>query len=604
MKQNTIGQLFLLRTQKSANDKAVGYIKNNQIKFFDYREYRDIIEKYAWALKSHDVVKDTRVAILGQTSKEWHFSDLATLCIGGVVIPVYPSYSAKEIKYILNHSESEVLFVEDEVQLEKILSIKDELPEIRLIISFKEISQKLIDQLPSHTKFQTLTEFANGGAQFKKQSDQNFEQIINEVSENDTSTIIYTSGTTGEPKGALVTQNAFYSMLKNCIVFLDGSFSKDDRTLLFLPLSHVFGRAESMLPLIFGWHMVFAESIERVIENLPLVKPTVMFAVPRIFEKIYNKVMGQVEKKSPVAKKLFYWAEKVCTEYHNKIENDISLTPLDTLQYRLAYKLVFSKVYNRFGGKVRFFISGGAPLSYQINIFMRNANLTILEGYGLTETMAPAFLNPPSRPVPGTVGLPIGDTQIKIAEDGEIYLRGSGLFKEYYKNPDATNSSFTEDGWFMTGDIGKILPSGYLKITDRKKDIIITSAGKNVAPQKIENLLKAKPHVSQAVIVGDQRKYLTALIGIEKESFNDDLEQFGLNEMCGTKDLSENQLIQELIAKEIDEVNAELSRFETIKKYYVVPEEFTVENGFLTPSLKVKKKVIMNKYANQIEQMY
>ncbi len=279
-------------------------------------------------------------------------------------------------------------------------------------------------------------------------------------------------------------------MLLNVKKFTRNGFSEDDRTFTFLPLSHVFGRADSFMPLIFGWECVYANSIDTIIDDMALARPTVMLAVPRIFEKIYAKVQGQIKEANPVKQQLFEWAVQKAKDYFSEIDKDKAPSTSTILQYQLAYKLVFKKIYDLFGGRIRYFISGGAPLSKEIIEFLRYADLTVLEGYGLTETVAPCALNPLTKQLAGTVGQPTGDVEISFAEDGEILVRSEALFSEYLKNKEETDKAIDPEGWFHTGDIGHFTVDGYLKITDRKKDIIITSGGKNVAPQKIENLLK------------------------------------------------------------------------------------------------------------------
>jgi long-chain acyl-CoA synthetase len=357
-----------------------------------------------------------------------------------------------------------------------------------------------------------------------------------------------------------------------------------------------------MLPLIFGWQSVYAESFEKLVDNIQVVKPTVMIAVPRVFEKIYAKIMAQMNEANLIEKQTFKWATHVAENYFQKIDNDLSPSAVEMIEFKLAQQLVFSKIYNRFGGKIRYFVSGGAPLSTQIIQFLRFANLTILEGYGLTETIAPCCLNPLSKQVAGTVGRPIGDVQFSFASDGEILIKSEALFKEYYKDPGATQEAIKDD-WFYTGDIGEFTAEGYLKITDRKKDLIKTSGGKFVAPQKIENMAKAQPHISHIVVIGDQRKFLTALIGIEKERFLSILDDLGLPSDCSLEELAENDKVREIIEKEIDLINQDLPQYETIKKFKVLPEEFSVEN-FLTPSLKVKRKLVTARYSIIIEAMY
>jgi long-chain acyl-CoA synthetase len=335
-----------------------------------------------------------------------------------------------------------------------------------------------------------------------------------------------------------------------------------------------------------------------------VARPTILISVPRIFEKVYSKVMDTIQKESNLKKKVFEWALAASNAYYEKINQDKSPTPFQIIQKNLAYKLVFEKIYNRFGGRIRFLVSGGAPLSPDIMTFLQNANLTILEGYGLTETIAPCILNPVVRQIPGTIGLPLGDVQVKFAEDGEIMLKTHALFSYYYKNEAATAEAFNQDGWFLTGDIGELTTDGYVRITDRKKDIIITSAGKNVAPQKIENILKLQKHISNAMVVGDKRKFLVVVISIDRDAFLEELDKYGISGHPPYEDLAHEAEIHNVIDLEIQAANKELASFESIKGFFIAPSDFTVENGHITPSLKLKKKVILNAYKKEIDALY
>lgn len=603
--KKTIGDLFLQRISHSKKDNSIGWIENFDIKFIDYQNYMEKIVHLANEFHGLGLERGSRLAIIGHTCKEWHFCDLANLCIGCAVVPVYPSYTPEEIAYVFNHSECTHIVVEDEALFLKVVAIQEKLPNLKVIIGLKNIPEnQLIKIKPtvSYISYQEL-QAKTYSSQETRQRETKFKELIQLVSPDDLATIVYTSGTTGEPKGAIIKHGATLAMLENTKLTLSGTFSSKDRSLIFLPLSHVLGRADSLIPLVFGGEMVYARSLDTIIEDITIVKPSVMIGVPRIFEKIYDKIILQVEKSGSIKKKIFNWANSVSNQYFSFIEKDQTPPPLLSLQRKLAYNKVFSKIYAKFGGRLRFFISGGAPLSMEIMKFLRNANLCILEGYGLTETIAPFTVNPPYRQIPGTVGIPTGTGEIKIAEDGEILLRSEGMFSGYYKNQKDTEAAFV-DGWFRTGDIGEMTREGYLKITDRKKDLIITSGGKNIAPQKIENLLKTNPLISQVLVVGDKRKFLTAVISIEKASFMDSLEELKLPRDCSVEDLSKHPEIVKIIEKSVDTANQTLASFETIKKFYVAPEEFSVEGGQLTPSLKLKKKVVGERYQNQIDAMY
>ena len=598
----TIGRLLKYRVQKTPDRKAIGWIENNEIKSLTFSEYKNVIQVLVAAYFKIGVSVGDKISIISQTCKEWNLLDMATMVSRSCLVPIYPSYLAHEVEYIFQHSDSQILIVENDKQMEKLIPILSQLSHLKIIISIQDLSEETLKKFRNSHPYYSYRDLLRIGQETLGFHPDLLENHIQNELPEEVATIIYTSGTTGEPKGAVITQHAMTSMLINVESSIKGAFNVNDRTLTFLPLSHVLGRCDSLLPLVFGWEAIYAESMEKIIDNMELVKPTVMIAVPRIFEKFYAKVMEQIEENGFIEKQVFKMAVLAAEKYFQKIDQDLSPTALEMAQYALANKLVFSKIYNKFGGKIRYFVSGGAPLSPEIIKFLRFANLTILEGYGLTETAAPCSLNPLSKQVPGTVGRPMGDVQFSFSTEHEILIKTESLMKEYYKNPEATREVL-KDGWFHSGDIGEFTQEGYLKITDRKKDLIITSGGKNVAPQKIENLAKIQPHISQLVVVGDQKNFLTALVGIEKERFLPLLEKLNLPSDCTILDLAVHPLVKETIQTEIDEVNTRLSPFENIKKFTIITEEFSTEN-FLTPSLKIKRKVILEKFKNQIDEMY
>jgi long-chain acyl-CoA synthetase len=598
----TLGRLLKLRVQKSADRKAIGWIENNEVKSLNFQEYKNTIEVLVSAFHKIGLTVGEKIAILSQTCKEWHFLDMATMCSRSCLVPIYPSYLTQEVDHIFKNSDSSVLIVENDKQMEKVIPVLKDWTNLKLIISIQDLTEETLKKFRNSYSYFTYKEIMRIGKEELKTNPDLLENHIQNQKPDELASIVYTSGTTGEPKGAVITQSGMTTMLLNVEAAIKTAFNHNDRTLVFLPLSHVLGRADSLLPLVFGWEAVYAESMDKLVDNLAVVKPTIMIAVPRIFEKIYTKIMDQVAQGSVVEKQAFKWALNTAEKYFAKIDKDLSPSALEIIEYNLAHKLVFAKIYNRFGGKIRYFVSGGAPLSTQIIKFLRYANLTILEGYGLTETIAPCCLNPLSKQVPGTVGRPMGDVQISFGPDQEILIKSEALMKEYYKNPAATAEAI-QDGWFHSGDIGEFTAEGFLRITDRKKDIIITSGGKNVAPQKIENLAKAKPHISHMVVIGDKRNYLSALVGIEKEPFLNNLEELGLPSNCTVMDLAQSSKVHEIIQKEIDEINQDLAQYESIKKFSIVTEEFTTDN-FLTPSLKIKRKTVVERYTSIIEEMY
>lgn len=600
----TISRMFFEKTSRSLHKKAIGWVDADELNFLTNEDYLQKVKTYFHALAEMGISPQDKAAILGHTSKEWHFLDLAILSSRAVTIPVYPTYMAHEVQYILNHSETRFLFIENEGQMQKILETQSELPLLKFVVAIKEINDQSVKQLRPDIIFYTFQQFTEIGSNHFQVSPKLFEESVASSLGTDIASIIYTSGTTGDPKGAVISQRAFCSMLDNVHSSLKTNILSNDRFLIFLPLSHVLGRCDSFLNLIFDSESVYAESLDKVVDNLKVAKPTILISVPRIFEKIYSKVMENIQKESDLKKKVFEWALATSNEYYEKINQDKAPSPFLILQKNLAYKLVFEKIYNRLGGRIRFLVSGGAPLSPEIMTFLQNANLTILEGYGLTETIAPCVLNPVVRQIPGSIGLPLGDVQVKFASDGEIMLKTDALFSHYYKNESATSDAFDKEGWFLTGDIGELTSDGYIKITDRKKDIIITSAGKNVAPQKIENVLKLQKHISNAMVVGDKRKFLIAVISIDREALLDELEALGINGRPPYEILAKEPKIYELIDQEVLWANKELASFESIKGFFIAPSDFTIENGHITPSLKLKKKVILNSYKNEIDALY
>jgi long-chain acyl-CoA synthetase len=600
----TISKMFLKKTMRSPHKKAIGWIEGSELHFLSNEDYFQKVKTYFYGLVKLGIQTQDKVAILGQTCKEWHFFDLATLAARAIVTPVYPTYLAHEVEYILNHSETKLLILENESQMLKILETQKDLPLLKYIIAIKDISDESRKNLRADIIFYTFQQFLEIGLLEQNRSPKLFEESIENSIGLDIASIIYTSGTTGDPKGAVITQKAICAMLENVYSTLKTNILPTDRFLIFLPLSHVLGRCDSFLNLIFDSESVYAESLDKVVDNLQIAKPTILISVPRIFEKVYSKIMDTIQKESNLKKQIFEWALSVTSAYYDKINKDQSPTPFQIIQKNLAYKLVFEKIYNRFGGRIRFLVSGGAPLSPEIMTFLQNANLTILEGYGLTETIAPCIINPIVRQIPGTIGLPLGDVQVKFANDGEILLKTQAIFSNYYKNETATKEAFNEEGWFLTGDIGELTVDGYVKITDRKKDIIITSAGKNVAPQKIENILKLQKHISNAMIVGDKRKFLVAIISIDREVFLDELESLGIAGHPAYGDLAIEPKIYEVIDQEIQAANKELASYESIKGFFIAPSDFTVENGQITPSLKLKKKVILKAYVKEIDALY
>jgi long-chain acyl-CoA synthetase len=586
--KRTITQVFLEARNKPVTQVALRYSDGKAWHDISWPEYFKTTEKIAAGLAALGVKRGDRVAILSNTRYHWAMADLAILGLGAVTVPVYQNSTAEDVSFILNNSEATAAFVEDQSQL---LKVKKTGKNGVKIVTFNAIGAE------GAMSWQSLM---NEGEKFLKKQPHFFEEECKKNKLEDMATIVYTSGTTGTPKGVVLLFSCIASECED--IQKEFNLGDQDSTLTFLPFAHIFGRVELWANIYLGWTICFAESIDRIAVNLKEIKPTFMMAVPRIFEKIYTKITSQIDEEGGLRKKLFRWAVEVGRKVSAAKMNNEEV-PLDILlQYQLAYKLVFSKINKALGGRLRFLVSGGAPLAKEIAEFFHASGVLVLEGYGLTETTAAITVNTPYKYRFGTVGPTLGDAQIKFAADGEILVRSEKVFKEYFKNPEATQESL-EQGWFHTGDIGELDEDGFLKITDRKKDLIKTAGGKIVAPQKLENLLKTNKYINQVVIYGDKMKYLVALVTVNEGEIKKYATTHGIS-FKDLTDLAKDPKINELINSVIRETNSTLASFETIKHFTILPTEFTIENGELTPSLKVKRKFLSQKYEDLIKTLY
>jgi long-chain acyl-CoA synthetase len=524
-----------------------------------------------------------RVNVLSGTTYEWMLADLAIQSCGGETVPIYASLLPHEVEYVIADCGAVMVFVENKAQLDKIISARAKLPALRKVIVMS-------DETDGSDFTVAWSEVLQSGEAKVAETEAKLKERTRGLGPSDILTIIYTSGTTGMPKGVVLTHSAMLYEIE--AVKKAGIINERDMQLLFLPMAHVFAKVLQCTWFGTGHEMAIDGDVQKVADNIHETRPTVVASVPRIFEKVYSKVVSQGLESPGLRGKLFKWALDVNEQYAQlMLENKPIPFGVD-VQLGLAKKLVFSKIHDklaeRFGGRLRFFVSGGAPLPKKMAYFFQSAGITILEGYGLTETSAATTVNRPEKNKIGTVGRALDGTEIKIAEDGEILIRGPGVMRDYWQREEATKEVFTPDGFFKTGDIGEIDPDGYLKITDRKKDIIVTAGGKNVAPQNLENLIKsASPLISQVVVHGDKRKYLTALITLEAEA---------------AKKLSQDEARQAVQAV-LDQANAQLASYETIKKFAILEKDFEVGQE-LTPSLKVKRKVVSDKYKALLDAFY
>ncbi|MFI5279835.1 MAG: AMP-dependent synthetase/ligase [Gemmatimonadales bacterium] len=572
---------------------AVRYKADGRWHDISHAELERRVRHFALALKRLGVRRGDRVAILSENRPEWAVTDYACLCIGVTDVPIYPTLPAGQIRYILNDAGTVAICVSSAAQLAKILEIRAEVPALRHVIAFDaNATGPSVIALADHYASGAAAEAAGEAKGFKEQALQ--------VQPDDVATIIYTSGTTGDPKGVMLTHNNIYSNCVDAMPELD--IGPKDSTCSFLPLSHIFERmAGHYATMQAGCTINYAESIDTLIVNLGEVKPTIVMSVPRVYEKVYARALENALA-SPIRKRIFFWAKSIGERCVDEWMAGRHPSGFLAFRYSIAKKLVFSKLHARVGGRLQYFVSGGAPLPPDIAKFFFAAGLPIYEGYGLTETSPVITVNNPHKWRIGTVGPIIPHVEVKFADDGEILVRGPNIMKGYYNKPDATREAIEPDGFFHTGDIG-VIEDGFLKITDRKKDLIVTAGGKKVAPQPIEGMIKKNKYVANAVMLGDKRKFPILLIVPQYEH----LEPWAKRRNLAYKDHREMLGLPEVKAKmerEVMEPLADLAKYEIPKKILLLENDFTIESGDLTPTLKVKRRVVEKKYQREIDALY
>jgi long-chain acyl-CoA synthetase len=597
----TVCHKFLETTTKHAEKRAVMFNRGGRWNELDWKSYRSVVESIAAGLQILGVRKGDRVAILSNTRLEWAAADLAILGLGAVTVPIYQNNTPEDIAFVLTDSQARILICENTALATKIQSVIRGVKSIETVICF---DAPALEESEATTSPQiSLDELQAKGNSALKLSPTLYELAVEELKAEDMATLIYTSGTTGRPKGVVLTHVQALSEVADAFPLL--GVTPRDRSLTFLPYAHILGRIEIWGHAMSGYTMAFARSIDKMKDDLMEVNPTLIIAVPRVFEKIYNGILAQAEI-SPVKSKIFHWALGIGREM-SLFKVNKQPVPMDlALKYQLARKLVFNTISERMGGRLRFAICGGAPLSQSIAEFFHAAGLLILEGYGLTETTAAITVNTPFDYRFGTVGKAVGEVKLRIAEDGEILIQSKKVMKGYYNDQKATDEAI-ENGWFHTGDIGELSPEGYLTITDRKKDLLKTAGGKYVAPQRLEGLLKASRFISQVHIHGDQKKYVVALITLNMDSVVKYAKENGIDfraPSADAKGLIENPKIKDLIRRAVADANTHLASFESIKNFAILSQDFTVESGELTPSLKVKRKVVEARYKDVLEKLY
>ena len=585
--------MFREVSQKFSKKDAYMFKVGGSYQSRNFSEARTIVDQLAAGLKQLGAGKEDRILLLSENRMEWALSDYAILSLGSVTVPIYPTLLPSHIEFIINNSEGKILLVSGEHQLQKVREIKNKIPLIKHIILMDGSGGKDI---------LSWNDLLKKGQEYLKKNPDFMEQSLLKIDREQLASIIYTSGTTGVPKGVMLTHGNFLSNVEAALQAIQ--VTEDDVFLSFLPLSHIFERmAGHFLATHAGANIAYAENIETVAQNLKEVHPTVMTSVPRFFEKIYARVLDSLEEGPPTKKKIFLWAIGVGKKANLYKQKGLPLQGTLKMKHKLADKLVYSKLRERMGGRARLFVSGGAPLSRDIAEFFNAAGLLLLEGYGLTESSPVITVSRETNFKFGSPGLPLANVEVVIAEDGEILTRGPHVMKGYYKNPEETKEAIDREGWLHTGDVGYIDKDGFIFITDRKKNIIVTSGGKNVAPQPIENLLVTSKYIEQSVVLGDKRKYCSAFIVPNLDKLKAYAEKNNIS-YTNEEDLLKNSAINQLMRKEIDAVSGDLASYETIKKFRLLKSPFTIESGELTPSLKVKRNVVEQRYKILIDEMY
>ncbi|CAM5489555.1 MULTISPECIES: AMP-dependent synthetase/ligase [Streptomyces] len=548
------------------------------------------------------VEPEQRVALASSTRVEWILADLGIMCAGGATTTVYPQTNADESAFILSDSQSRVLIAEDAAQLAKAAEKRAELPDLTKVVVLDPAGVETDDWVI------TLADLEQRGAACLEQHPQLIKERVGVITKDQLATLIYTSGTTGRPKGVRLPHDNWAYMAR--AIAATGLVTMDDVQYLWLPLAHVFGKVLTSGQIEVGHVTAVDGRVDKIIENLPVVRPTYMAAVPRIFEKVYNGVAAKAREGGAAKYKIFQWAAEVAREYAKASQDNFRRTGTASVPFGLAAKhkvadgLVYGKLREAFGGRLRACVSGASALSPEIGYFFAGAGIHILEGYGLTETSAASFVNPGEAYRTGTVGKPLPGTEVRIADDGEILLRGPGVMEGYHKLPEKTAEVLESDGWFHTGDIGELSPDGYLRITDRKKDLIKTSGGKYVAPAEVEGQFKAVcPYVSNILVHGADRNYCTALIALDEIAIQEWAKENGLEGKSYAEIVAAPQTV-EMVDGYVRELNAGLQRWQTIKKFRLLPRDLDVEHGEITPSLKLKRPVVEREYKHLIEEMY
>ncbi|MGQ9819366.1 MAG: AMP-dependent synthetase/ligase [Candidatus Kapaibacteriales bacterium] len=600
MNLNSIPEMFYLTCCRyPRNRPAFKFKVKGSYVEIGYGELWEKIEQFSISIKSLGIKAEDRVGIISENRIEWVITDIGLSTIRAISVPLFPTTTSKQIKYIFNDCSASAVFVSSKFQLNKLLEARKNIPTLRQVIVFDEIDLNEFND-PTIKTFSFIMSY--GKNLFTLEKRKNFIiGEINQVHPDDIHTIIYTSGTTGDPKGVILTHNNILSNIDGSLRSIN--FTENDIFLSFLPWCHSYERTTGYYSAFYtGGLIALAESIDTIAINIKEIKPTFMTTVPRLLEIVKKKIFAQMSRENFAKQKIFNWAINTGKEYiKNKLDGKTNY--LKKIQFALANKLVFTKIREKIGVDNITFVSGGAPLNPEVNLFFWTLGFRVFEGYGLTEASPVVSVTREDNVEIGTVGQPLPNVEVKVCEDGEILVRGPNVMKGYWNDSKATAEVIDEDGWLYTGDIGYITEKGNLKITDRKKHIFVTSGGKNIAPQYVENLIAQSHFVDQCILIGDNREFNTALIIPNFE----ELERLAKNLNINYNTFSElvsNQTVVKIIKNDIDRLQKDLSKFERIRKFAILTESFSVDNEELTPKLSIRRHVVERKYSNIIESMY
>ncbi|MBT9132980.1 MAG: Long-chain-fatty-acid--CoA ligase FadD15 [Firmicutes bacterium] len=617
MEKTTINELFWNTVEQHPEIVAVCYRDGDSFAKITYREAGERAKTLSQGLLSLGLNKGDKVSLLSETRQEWGRADLAILTAGGVTVTIFPTLSPKTVQYIANHSDSKMIFVENQEQLEKVLSVWEQLPQLKQVIVFEPLRAR------PRANIHTLSEVMEIGRQFETSNPNRYEEVWRSVKPEDLSSIVYTSGTTGPPKGVMLSHWNWCFCANSSAQLID--LAPGEPALGFLPMAHVYARI-AYFGALKSAATVYISSPKDLAENLPRVRPVTFISVPRLYKRFYDRIIERLESTTPplrrkIRKKIFFWAAAVARDM-GEVKSRWEKPSLKLkLKHRLASPVYWAIRKKAGMDRLRWTVSAGAALRKELAYFFNGIGLTILEGYGMTENTGPATLNPVGRFKPGTVGPPVPGVMVKIAEDGEILIKGDNLMQGYYKDPGATRDAFTEDGWLKTGDIGFFDKDNYLVFKERKKHLLVLSTGKNVAPLPIEEKLKHSRWVEEAIVIGDEEKFVAALLQpsyqflleLARErniEFSEELTKFGLNPageevpIQVDEKLIHNNLIIEIFQKVIDQANPAFDDYEQVKVFRLLKNAVRIETGELTPTLKIKRSAIREKYKDLISEIY